>query len=245
MHRMGRKSSYVIQHNQQILENSAILKASLLNEQSIAVAQGYKSVPPSIHRSGTNYINSPEQKKTIEHNSKISNSTGEEERQGERAMLIKYVLAWNELANSYQREDNYIESLQCFQSAALIYDTLQMYPHLAISLGQFFFGFALNLLDTGEDILQYFTSSTPGKGREGGKIEEFLGQKYFKIVLAIENLRKVGISEMNEYFIFFEGVSRVFKGQYSAAKECFEACYSGLEEVTFFKVYIYIYILSI
>ena len=39
----------------------------------------------------------------------------------ERQMLIKYVLSWNELANAFQENQMYFESLEAYQTAINIF----------------------------------------------------------------------------------------------------------------------------
>lgn len=48
----------------------------------------------------------------------------------ERQMLIKYVISWNELAISYQLNGMFFESLECYQTAIIIYEKLLMYGHI-------------------------------------------------------------------------------------------------------------------
>lgn len=55
----------------------------------------------------------------------------------ERQMLIKYVISWNELAITYQRNKMYFESLECFQTAIIIYEKVLMYGHIQFALGDY------------------------------------------------------------------------------------------------------------
>ena len=56
----------------------------------------------------------------------------------ERQMLSKYVIAWNELAIAYQQSgDMFLESLECFQTAIIIYEKVLMYGHIQFALGDY------------------------------------------------------------------------------------------------------------
>lgn len=52
-------------------------------------------------------------------------------------MLMKYVLAWNELAIAYQDNAKFVESLEAFQTAIQIYNKLHMRVHVTFAIGDF------------------------------------------------------------------------------------------------------------
>ena len=52
-------------------------------------------------------------------------------------MLIKYVLTWNELALAFKVNGMFVESLECFQTAIIIYEKLLMYGHIQFALGDY------------------------------------------------------------------------------------------------------------
>jgi len=52
-------------------------------------------------------------------------------------MLIKYVIAWNELAIAYQQNGMFYESLECYQTSIIIYEKLLMYGHIQFALGDY------------------------------------------------------------------------------------------------------------
>jgi len=52
-------------------------------------------------------------------------------------MLIKYVGAWHELAYAFQQSGLFQESLECFQTAIIIYEKLLMYGHISFALGDY------------------------------------------------------------------------------------------------------------
>ena len=55
----------------------------------------------------------------------------------ERQMLIKYVITWNELAIAFKMNGMFIESLECYQTAIIIYEKLLMYGHIQFALGDY------------------------------------------------------------------------------------------------------------
>lgn len=55
----------------------------------------------------------------------------------ERQMLMKYVITWNELAIAYKQNGMFNESLECFQTAIIIYEKLLMYGHIQFALGDY------------------------------------------------------------------------------------------------------------
>ena len=52
-------------------------------------------------------------------------------------MLFKDVSTWNELALSYQKNKMFLESLECYQTAIIIYEKLLMYGHISFALGDY------------------------------------------------------------------------------------------------------------
>ena len=61
----------------------------------------------------------------------------------ERRMLLDYTYKWNELAKSYLEGYFFTESAECLYTSAIIYDKLLMYPHLAVCLGDFYYGLTI------------------------------------------------------------------------------------------------------
>jgi hypothetical protein len=55
----------------------------------------------------------------------------------DKPMLLKYVLAWNELAISQQDNHKFFESLQAFLTAIQIYNKLNMRVHVTFAIGDF------------------------------------------------------------------------------------------------------------
>jgi hypothetical protein len=52
-------------------------------------------------------------------------------------MLTKYVTRWNELALAYTMCGRHQESLECYATAASIYEKVQMHCHMQMALGDY------------------------------------------------------------------------------------------------------------
>ncbi len=124
-----------------LVENSALLQATINAQRksslSFSVNTGNirKVGPKNSEPVVGPRLSEPEEDKSAPQNQVESNSdSGPQERQ----MLLRYIFAWSDLAAAYQQEGYFAESMDCVESAALIYERLLMYPHMALCLGQFF-----------------------------------------------------------------------------------------------------------
>ena len=96
-----------------MLTNSIALSINSPGQPSIALLGGRVD---KLINEATNKINENSHvlRNTLDKESNIESSI-------ERQMLIKYVLSWNELANAFQENQMYFESLEAYQTAINIF----------------------------------------------------------------------------------------------------------------------------
>ena len=129
-----------------IIEDSALLQATINAQRKNSISFSSNARNKLNQKTNTETDNnihpvfiqseSKEEEKEAQRRNAESIETAEAGSQ-ERSMLLRYTFAWSDLATAYQQEGYFSESLDCIESAALIYERLLMYPHMSLSLGQF------------------------------------------------------------------------------------------------------------
>lgn len=157
-----------------------------------------------------------------------------QENSQERAMLLRYVFAWSDLSTAYQQEGYFNESLDCIESASLIYERLLMYPHLANCLGQFYL--ALNM----KEIDDLNTDNFIEPENEKLECDPYVkGTKYQNMKMAESTLKQTGVPELCDYYEIYLAAYLIQKNKFSKAREILENCSVDIEEMLFFKAIVY------
>ena len=116
-----------------LIQDSSVLQASINAQRKNSVSLARRKLSQKTGFPEQTLPQAEEEEKSDSNLETAENSQ-------ERAMLLRYVFSWSDLASAYQQESYFAESLDCIESAALIYERLLMYPHLSLCLGQFFLG---------------------------------------------------------------------------------------------------------
>eukprot|EP00347_Sterkiella_histriomuscorum_P022730 403337377 len=129
--------------NSAIFQNSEVLR-NTFSLQLGKLANGQQNQQQVLGSVGNGEYQSNNQINTIYQTSQIDQRNQQQNQSQlmiqnsiERQMLIKYVITWNELAISYQQNGMFVESLECYQTAIIIYEKLLMYGHIQYALGDY------------------------------------------------------------------------------------------------------------